>query len=270
MIVHIPVRPSVAAFSSCSTLLLIHPISVTMILPSSSNIALSPIPSPPPTTLTPSRPRVELHKRNEVCGMLNDYPNAQAPVCSDTASLCTFSSGRQGCCDDSENCTFYTSCNGGLAESCTESGCLQCPSTKAYCTRYEFDDGGNNVYEGYGCGFVSLTEPAIHGSLGTQHIIATVTDSDGTSARTRLQTAGATGTVLSDADSNEEGGGGRGPNIGAIVGGVVGAIALIVFALLLICCCRRRRGTHRTGPRPVTTQLSQARDRAANRASSES
>lgn len=246
-----------------------------MILPSSSYIALSPISSPPPTTLMHLRPRAELHKRNQVCGVLNDYPNAQAPVCSGTAPLCTFLSGRQGCCDESETCTFYTSCNGGLAESCTDPGCLQCPSTKPYCTRYEFDHG-NSVYEGYGCGLVSLTEPVIHGSLGTQHIIATVTDSDASSASARSatatsQTSSATGTVISNSDSGEEGGGNGGLSVGGIVGAVIGAVAaIILIACLFICCRRSRRRSNMTGQRRVTTQLAQPVHRGANRASWES
>lgn len=266
-----PGVPASPSFSRC-ILLLIHPISVPMLLPSSSDIALSPISSPPPTTLAPSQPRVELHKRNEVCGVLNDYPNANAPVCSDTASLCTFSSGRQGCCDDSENCTFYTSCNGGLAESCTDPGCLQCPSASAYCTQYEFDDGGNNVYKGFGCGPFSLTEPAIYGSLGTQRLIATVTDSGASSAprsaTATSQIASATGT----ADSEQEGGGGRGLSTGTIGGAAAGgAVALIVLiAILLFCCRKRRRRTNETGPRSGMPQLSQSRNRPAGRTSFES
>ena len=256
-----------------------------MILPTSSSaaIVLSLVSVHPQITPGPLRPRVELHKRNEVCGMLDDYPNAQAPICSGKASLCTFSSGRQGCCDKSEDCTFYSSCNGGLADSCTDPGCLQCPSTKAYCTRYEFDGGGRNIFTGFGCGLVSLTEPAIYGTLATQNIADTVTGSDKPSSdtsrdesetaeptttsepRATSRAASATGAAQSDTKAEGEGGGKKLSN-GAIGGVAVGGAAslAVIIIVLYICISRRRAKRRRDAP-----QLAQRTHRQVRQASYE-
>jgi hypothetical protein len=108
--------------------------------------------SPKPTTNPYLNPA--LLKRDEACGFLGDaYSNSQVPICAGTASICTFSDHLQGCCDGQGNCNFYTSCN-GYSTNAPDAGpsCLSCPSNKPYCTKFEFFQAGYGNYDAYSCG----------------------------------------------------------------------------------------------------------------------
>lgn len=84
---------------------------------------------PAPTSAPALRQLVQRDQRT--CGVPEGYYTDAPPVCSGSASLCTFTaaSGYQGCCEDesTNHCTFYTTCyayrdQASCTGSCTSSG----------------------------------------------------------------------------------------------------------------------------------------------------
>jgi len=235
-----------------------------MILPTASSTGLN-VQTQASITAAPSALGLSLRKRDQQCGIVS-YPNAQAPICTGTASLCTFSEGRQGCCDAADSCTFYASCNGGRAVSCTDVSCLQCPVATPYCTRYQFLDDAGSSYDGFGCGVFDVGGLIIQGTVDTQQVAAETTSSissssqsslasqttpssstdasrsssqtTSSSASTTSSAATSTGTSAANKESGNGSGGVYGAAIGGAVGGVVGAILLA--ALIWWFCWRPR------------------------------
>src|SRR5271170_6252407 len=128
-------------------------------LPTQTREEVTVFAQPPKPTTTPHL-NPDLLKRDEGCGFIgNAYPNAQAPICGGTATICTFSDHLQGCCDSQGNCNFYTSCNGYFASQPNlGSSCLSCPSAKPYCTKFEFYQAGYGTYDAYSCGNFDIQE----------------------------------------------------------------------------------------------------------------
>ena len=235
-------------------------------------------------------PHIDLLKRAEACGnLLGKYQNAAAPTCAGSFSICTFSNGYQGCCDGSDNCQFYTSCNGGLVAAssrCTDSACLQCPSAVPYCTRYEFDEGVT-AYEGFACGSYFVGDLIVYGTVGSQTVQALTTDLDSSSPTTSStlspSTTSATSshpTTLSSSTSTSSIKASSASNAGssasptasqqptsetahkshtaAIVGGVIGGCAAIALIFLCIYFYRRWR-RDREEERNAPAMLEQSR-----------
>lgn len=162
------------------------------------------------TLTTPSSPVITppprlklLHRRAEECGDLqSQYPNAVAPTCAGSFSICTFTGGYQGCCDASNNCRFYTSCQGGLVSGtnrCSASSCLQCPSLIPICTRYKFTEGVS-AYVGFACGNNPVpADLIVQGIVGSRQVDASATDDSSQSGST---TSSSTTTTTSSSTSS--------------------------------------------------------------------
>ena len=86
------------------------------------------VPAPTPA---PVLRKQHFRRGEETCGVLEGGYTDALPVCSGSASYCTFtsSSGYQGCCQNEslDSCTFYTACyaysdRASCTGSCTSSG----------------------------------------------------------------------------------------------------------------------------------------------------
>jgi hypothetical protein len=235
------------------------------------------------TALAPS-PTQQLVKREESCGSLNgQYPNAQAPICAEPAPYCTFAQGYQGCCNDTGDCTFYTSCDGGLQTptAFNDDYVLQCPRATPYCSKFELIDPSSQAYEAYACGPYDPGVPTIYGYAETGAInsdrIATTSLSSTFTSDTSIPSSkfsqivvdsftqppagssttqpASTATGNSEVVSSSKNGG---PDIAAIAGGVVGGVVGLALIIWAIIYCRRDRGPS-SSHRAAVQELQQGR-----------
>lgn len=198
-------------------------------------------------------PTQSLHPRDETCGSLNGYPNAEPPICTGAKQYCTFSQGYQGCCDSHDDCTFYTTCNGGLAATtCAGASCLQCPRATPYCSRFQLVDVNSVSFQGFACGPYDVTDSLIYGyaSTSTTTFIGassassaisssssdkSSTDSNGHSSLSMSTTSSLPASATTSDPSQATFRSSSHTNKGAIIGGVVGGVA--GFALLVVLGC---------------------------------
>lgn len=228
-------------------------------------------------------PNLFVKRDGNTCGDLQGhYSNVQAPVCSDSMSICTFDGSLQGCCNDSGVCQFYTTCVGLYAPtSCVGSLCLPCSSQAPYCVKYNFWDAeSQKAYDGYSCAAFQATQ-TIWG-IATSVLALTLTSSSSSAAATsssissestgtpiltrfnltestsssfnsssRIATSTFTSSTesttasssLSKATSLPPTAAKHVSHTGTIAGGVVGALVLLALIGVGICCFRRRDST---------------------------
>lgn len=261
-----------------------------MIISFPCSLSTSPASQPPAITPGPLLSQAKLMRRDQaqVCGNLsNQYPNAQEPICAGTASICTFSGSQQGCCDDSGNCTFFTSCNEGYSpKKCDGPSCLQCSQDLPYCSQYAFA-GSDGTFYGYSCGALDISGLLLTGITGSATTnapltsgvtSATTTDSDSissttspTTTRSSSQMTGtrsatntslnstATATATDSPDTESSSNLSHGALAGIIVGAVIVAFILICIAIL---CYRKnkRNKRRRQSEKPHFLQRGRAHD----------
>lgn len=208
----------------------------------------------------------ELLRRDGECGDLQgNYPNAVAPTCQGSFSLCTFTAGQQGCCDGSNNCQFFTSCNGGLATGtakCTASDCLQCPVATPYCTAYEFAQG-LSAYTGFACGGISIpADIVVQGIVATGQVAATstsvssraTTSSKSGSSQTSRTSTNSSATPTATGNSQPSNQTGIHLSKYAIIGIAVGG-GVAIFALLFLIYWKYIRNRNTRDQKPMLEPL---------------
>ncbi|KAI7781577.1 hypothetical protein LA080_014610 [Diaporthe eres] len=234
-------------------------------------LGMNPVPTSPPN-LQESKE----HKRvggDNTCAYVNGDPDI--PLYCDVNSACVYNSVRSniGCCPDtSTTCSIWTTCLDSSDKNLftTDNGyTLWCGSSEyPYCKTHLYEDDTFTGYTLLGCAVAAGTDSVVYSptlSMSSLSSKSSTSDSSSltssfgveatSSSAPRASNVGSTTTTSSNPASTTavaRSGSSSAP-IGAIVGGVVGGVAVVaLFALGLVLLLRRRRSHQAPASDPYT------------------
>ncbi|KAH7162915.1 hypothetical protein B0J13DRAFT_537287 [Dactylonectria estremocensis] len=239
--------------------------------------------SPRPTEAPELYGRMALAERMEgytlgtdTCGYMRD---GNSFTCISDSATCTFSDDYIGCCDPSSTCNIVkTTCidyDASFAGDCDLPSDFHtlCCATSAYgaCFTWIISNTGSDsepdsTYTLLDCSAASGTstlfdyDPAwavTHSFSSTVSSAASsaTTDVSGSGSGTDISGSGSTGSLTTEpsaatSDSDSDSNGGSSTPVGAIAGGVVGGVSLIVIVGLVIFFMRRKKNKDQQTPPP--------------------
>lgn len=210
-------------------------------------------------------PRQEL---NTICGYVDADPDLAVTCGVGSHCVVDRGAGAVGCCPDGRACTtgVFTGCVDGDASGGTEIDpyVFTCSGLEV-CYENVFEGGLTQVGCGTGTGLSGSVATAAEGKSAVRYETVSLgitgesssqtssTSSSSTSSETRSKTDDVDETATAAAEAPETGGGVS--QTGAIVGGTLSGVAVLVALIALVFfLCRRKKGNTRTGPSKLDTE----------------